>query len=94
MGLLSAVVVYTGNNIRREVRSKSEAADVCGMMFRRVLLNEQQVSCLPFIHELSPSVSEPLTSFVIMFHSPTFTNDTSNKHHLFDYDYCYLYCIL
>ncbi|XP_025111765.1 uncharacterized protein LOC112574745 isoform X1 [Pomacea canaliculata] len=46
VGLLSAVVVYTGNNIRREVRSKSEAADVCGMMFRRVLLNEQQKKIL------------------------------------------------
>jgi hypothetical protein len=42
--MLSAVEVYAGNNLRKEVRVTSDAVDVLGMMFRRILLNEQQVS--------------------------------------------------
>ncbi|KAL8602146.1 hypothetical protein ACOMHN_007415 [Nucella lapillus] len=46
VGMLSAVEVYAGNNLRREVRLTSDAIDVCGMMFRRILLNEHQLRIL------------------------------------------------
>ncbi|XP_076436104.1 uncharacterized protein LOC143275715 isoform X2 [Babylonia areolata] len=46
VGMLSAVEVYAGNNLRREVRLTSDAIDVCGKMFRRILLNEQQLRIL------------------------------------------------